>query len=114
MTRIRSVTGGGQIFFCPGCESPHAVNTVKNGPHWDYNNDPASPTFSPSILITCVWAHVEPGWKNDVCHSFVKNGKIQFLNDCTHKLAGQTVDLPEWPYAPGTYGGVEDVYCERS
>jgi hypothetical protein len=32
-----------------------------------------------------------------VCHSFVTDGRIQFLNDCTHPLAGQTVDIPEWP-----------------
>ena len=24
--------------------------------------------------------------------------RIQFLTDSTHHLAGQTVDLPEWPY----------------
>ena len=29
-----------------------------------------------------------------VCHSFVNNGRIQFLLDCTHHLAGQTVNLP--------------------
>lgn len=29
------------------------------------------------------------------CHSFVTNGKIQFLNDCTHDLKGQTIELPE-------------------
>jgi hypothetical protein len=28
------------------------------------------------------------------CHSFVVDGQIQFLGDCTHKLAGQTVPLP--------------------
>ncbi len=30
------------------------------------------------------------------CHSFVKDGKIQYLKDCWHKLAGQTVDLPDF------------------
>lgn len=30
-----------------------------------------------------------------VCHSFVTAGRIEFLPDCTHALAGQTVDLPE-------------------
>jgi hypothetical protein len=29
------------------------------------------------------------------CHSFVTDGRIQFLSDSTHALAGQTVDLPE-------------------
>jgi hypothetical protein len=27
---------------------------------------------------------------------FVTDGRIQFLGDCTHALAGQTVDLPDW------------------
>lgn len=31
-----------------------------------------------------------------VCHSFVTDGCIQYLGDCTHRLAGQTVDLPAW------------------
>lgn len=34
---------------------------------------------------------IEP--KPKVCHSFVRNGKIEYLNDCTHELAGQTVEL---------------------
>lgn len=29
-----------------------------------------------------------------VCHSFVRDGQIEFLGDCTHSLAGQTVPLP--------------------
>ena len=31
-----------------------------------------------------------------VCHSFIKDGNIQYLNDCTHKLAGQTIEIPDW------------------
>ncbi len=31
-----------------------------------------------------------------VCHSFVTNGRIQFLGDCTHELAGKTIEIPEW------------------
>lgn len=33
----------------------------------------------------------------EVCHSYVTDGKIRFLGDCTHKLVGQTVELPEMP-----------------
>lgn len=45
---------------------------------------------------------MEPGdepkeWADNVCHSFVRAGKIEFLGDCTHALAGQTVALPDWP-----------------
>jgi hypothetical protein len=40
---------------------------------------------------------VLPEWKNDrVCHSFVTDGKIQFLSDCTHSLANTTVEIPPW------------------
>jgi hypothetical protein len=28
-----------------------------------------------------------------VCHSLIRDGQIQFLTDCTHELAGQTVPL---------------------
>lgn len=28
-----------------------------------------------------------------VCHSFVFDGEIRFLGDCTHALAGKTVPL---------------------
>jgi hypothetical protein len=31
-----------------------------------------------------------------ICHSFIKDGMIQFLDDCTHALAGQTVPLGEF------------------
>lgn len=36
-------------------------------------------------------------FKCGVCHSFVTGGHIQFLGDSAHVLAGQMVDLPEWP-----------------
>lgn len=109
MSKIRTVSGGGQIFFCPGCEQEHAVNTAPNGPRWTYNGDTNRPTFSPSILVTTRWSVNDPGGKDEVCHSFVRDGHIQFLGDCTHELAGQTVELSEWPHAPGSYGGIEDV-----
>lgn len=31
-----------------------------------------------------------------VCHSFVRDGQIQYLGDCTHEYAGKTVDLPDF------------------
>lgn len=32
------------------------------------------------------------------CHSFLRNGRWEFLSDSAHHLAGQTVDLPPHPY----------------
>jgi hypothetical protein len=75
-------------FHCPGCGLAHAVST--RGEHaWTWNGSDESPTFTPSIL-SC-------GSDSERrCHSFVKDGRIQFLTDCYHNLAGQTVDLPDW------------------
>ena len=58
-------------------------------------------SFKPSVLVKTGRAvdptlpEPEPGDPPEVCHSFVTDGRIQFLNDCTHALAGQTVDLPD-------------------
>ena len=73
-------------FFCPGCRCNHWFKTDGKGACWTWNEDFDNPTVSPSILT----------WTQDTrCHSFVKSGKIQFLNDCTHDKAGQTVDMEE-------------------
>ena len=98
-------------FNCPGClcidgrplavvlpvtwrpegetaESPHQA--AKD--HWTFNGDFENPVFGPSVLQT--------RGNEKRCHSFVgcngaQPGQIIFLGDCTHALAGQTVDLPE-------------------
>ena len=104
MSKIKPMIGGGQIWFCPGCNEPHHVNTTQRV-YCRYNGDPDAPTFDPIVLVS---------WKNGdvahrrVCHSFVRAGRIEFLNDCTHALAGQTVDMPKWSYAPGRYGGADE------
>jgi len=46
--------------------------------------------------------------RGTTCHYFITDGKIEFCGDSPHKLAGQIVDLPDWPYSPGAYGGIED------
>ena len=76
-------------FHCPGCECSHRLIVVGEGA-WGWNGDTEKPTLTPSIL----W---QSGDENGpiVCHSFVTDGKIQFLGDCTHTLAGSTVDLPD-------------------
>lgn len=98
---LRTLEGGLLAFWCPGCDEGHHVRVEGEGkPLWGYNGKPEAPTFSPSVLVTgvqCRRQHkVEAGGKT-VCHSFVREGQIQFLGDCTHGLAGQTVPLPEFP-----------------
>lgn len=97
-------------FRCPGCRDVHGV-VVESPTGWGWNGSLEKPTFTPSVLMRARYA--EPPvtaenleqWKREpweqvmvdrVCHSFVTDGRIQFLSDCTHALAGQTVDLPPW------------------
>lgn len=111
---LRSIQGGQISFWCPGCNEAHAINVGDHpGPRWCYNDDPEAPTFKPSILIRsghfvpghdggqcyCNWPDKDefPDLQCRVCHSFVRAGQIQFLGDCTHALAGQTVPLPPFP-----------------
>lgn len=80
-----------QSFVCPGCLTEHPV-TIKakdSRPVWGWNGSTDAPTFTPSLLV-------EPDRPQDRCHSFIREGRIEFLSDCHHKLAGRTVDLPEW------------------
>ena len=83
----------GFMFQCPGCGCAHYVQTNRAfSPCWHFNGDVDRPTVSPSIKV------VAPvfGQPDRVCHSYIKDGMIQFLGDCTHELAGQTVELPEF------------------
>lgn len=104
-------------FLCPGClwddghpqahivpvswlpagetqESPH----VAGKPHWSFNGDLDRPVLGPSVLTW--WGGEGTEVPLHRCHSFVgcngaAPGQIILLGDCTHHLAGQTVDLPE-------------------
>lgn len=91
--------GGQRLSFqCPGCDRPHAVAVGQGpGPRWGWNGSVDAPTFTPSVLVTYDGADAGmSGAPPAVCHSFVIAGRIAFLGDCTHALAGQTVDLPDW------------------
>lgn len=114
---LRDTEGNGLMFRCPGCRENHRIVVgVESHPCWGYNNNPDRPTFTPSILVTgrqftAKWQADYEAWyaagcpkKEDGtlhqfesadtrCHSFVTDGQIQFLSDCTHELAGQTVPL---------------------
>lgn len=102
--------------YCPGCKTHHVLNIKehKRGPGWGFNQNFERPTFTPSLLVkTGLHAGAQLAPLNDpeypkaeewnkflketstICHSFITDGRIQFLGDSTHELAGKTVDLPE-------------------
>ena len=87
----------GMLFFeCKGCDMPHGVNIARDGmPKWSFDGNYENPTFSPSVLVQYPYRMLGNGEREQVvCHSFVVNGNIQYLNDCTHNLAGKTIPLP--------------------
>lgn len=98
----------GLSFYCNGCKQTHTVNFHPSN-QWQFNDDIEKPTLTPSVLVK--YRHPK-GYSNDnpaplgydgeyvtdICHSFVTDGNIQYLSDCTHELAGQTIELPEFKW----------------
>ena len=82
-------------FNCPACRYCHAFYT-KDGPRndagveqlWTFNGDLDRPTVRPSLNVNSK----DPASR---CHSWVTDGKIQFLGDCFHDMKNQTVEIPD-------------------
>lgn len=103
------------MHWCPGCNEVHGYRVEGEGsPKWVFNGNFDKPTFTPSMLITVTERSDDDDLplrhpiQRTLCHYFIIDGKIQFCSDSPHSLSGETVDLPDWPYAPETYGGIED------
>lgn len=115
--KLRRGEGCRLSFYCPGCKSSHTIAVGQGG--WGWNGDADRPTFTPSVLVTgrdfspkgradyeawyaagCPKSDAPLAFESVAtsCHSFVTDGRIQFFSDCTHGLAGQTVDLPDFPH----------------
>ncbi|MDR3496239.1 MAG: DUF6527 family protein [Ancalomicrobiaceae bacterium] len=106
--KLRTAEGGYVAFFCPGCDEGHMMR-IGDGPspRWSFNGNAEKPTFSPSVLVFLPERIDRNGNhhpQKTLCHSFVRDGRIEFLSDSAHGLAGQTVDLPDWPADYG-FGG---------
>ena len=95
------------VIECPACECGHMFDNK-----WEFNGDIEKPTFHPSLLVRsghymkehkgecwCTYNRNHPEENNTynccICHSFVIDGKIQYLNDCTHAMAGQSIELED-------------------
>ena len=119
---LRNGSDGRLTWWCPGCNHAHVIKAaIRHAPvvlpdpdnpdwtppreyyeardgAWSWNGSAQRPTFQPSVLVTYPGADADQaGAPPAVCHSFVVDGQMQFLSDCTHALAGQTVPIPPWP-----------------
>ena len=90
----------GYNFFCRGCNGYHMFHVgewEQNGQKktgWKFNGDMDNPTFTPSLLVyEGLYPNGDVGHPR--CHLFVRDGKIQYLGDCGHKLAAQTIDMKD-------------------
>lgn len=103
LTRVHSGYNSGEayVFDCPGCGCMHMVAVSygpeyvqrrgSKGPEWTFNGSLERPTFSPSLLVR----EFHGDQVVRVCHSWIRDGKIEFLGDCTHDQAGKTLDLAD-------------------
>lgn len=107
---LRDTTDNGLMWWCPGCDEAHRIQHGEGlGPRWGWNGSVDKPTFTPSVLVRGVKHMTDeqharfmatrelPDPEPYVCHSFVVDGQMQMLADCTHALAGKTVDIPALP-----------------
>lgn len=115
---LRTLQGGRVGFFCPGCREMHQLRIEGASPGcWGFNGDYDRPTFTPSVLVRGIRApngdvmtEAEEAEYDAIfasggreaalasrfgsrCHSFVTDGAIRFLDDCTHDLRNQTAAL---------------------
>lgn len=94
--KLRIIEDGRVAYYCTACKQHHMINISNPNlqPIWSFNGNYDKPTFNPSVLLTQEYKP-ESGKRTYVCHIFIVDGKIQYLNDCTHKLADQTINMDE-------------------
>ena len=85
MQVIEETKEGSFLVWCPGCKTLHEFDK-----RWTFDGNHTAPTFNPSLLVR---GHLRDGTVFGTCHSFVREGRWQFLGDSTHELAGKTVDM---------------------
>lgn len=75
------------LFWCPGCECAHFFDE-----RWTRTGTLERPTVTPSIRVR--GPKGGDGRNHAIsCHLFVRDGKLMYLNDCDHALAGKTVEM---------------------
>ena len=91
------------MYLCPACNRRHGlpdadqrrVHILVAGPgmQHEWNGDLERPTISGMVRII-ERAQDDGGAPEYVCAAELTDGRLHFPADASHKLAGQTVDLP--------------------
>ena len=79
--------------FCPACRCAHVFDE-----RWTFNGDFDKPTFRASMLVNQQLKEpkIRGNHVSHRCHSFVTDGKIKFLGDCTHDMKNTEVKLEKF------------------
>lgn len=113
--KVKLHSDGSFTYRCPCGDVHHITPKI-----WTWNGNVESPTISPSVLVRsghyvprqpgepescwCTYAKEHPEDKLPfgcyLCHSYVENGSVRFLNDCSHEHAGKTLPIPDWEKTP--------------
>ena len=108
MAKLHRIADNRYAFHCPACGHAHQIRVVDDDGEegragWTWNGSMDAPTFRgtkkdprPSLLVNVGGANPTV----PICHSVITDGKIAFIADSTHAMAGQTVDMPEWDNEP--------------
>lgn len=102
MTVVKKIETGIAL-WCPACSDYHHLSDL-----WTWDKNEEFPTINPSIKVMGKqWEKESPFYKPafidvpyagiTVCHSYVKNGKWEYLPDSNHTLSGQTVSVVPIP-----------------
>ncbi len=83
-------------WYCPGCRRNHDVPVPPHPQAWEWNRSLEAPTLSPSVLVEYNGRDAgKDGAPPAVCHCFIRDGRIEFLGDCSHDLAGREVPMED-------------------
>lgn len=74
-------------FYCPGCLCLHEARIDGKPGAVTWTGTVMKPTFHPSIKSR----------GKITCRLFVTGGKLQYLGECNHRLAGQTLEMVDIP-----------------
>lgn len=113
MAKCRTFENGGRTwihFVCPATgetvvipisEPPPITTRFRPLPAWSFDGNHDAPTLSPSVKQEWTFGDARERRCN---HFFVRGGHVEYLGDCTHQHAGQTLPLADIDDEPDMSG----------
>lgn len=92
-------TQTGWMIRCQACQWHEFPKIGQSSANWSFNGDMERPTFSPSMnqmTNSPDSKYYNPECESSRCHFILREGIIQYCDDCTHELRGQSLPLQPW------------------